>query len=135
MNLNIVWGAADPIQTLSFSLKNAEDGNIQKEQLNAIVRTAKSTGNIQLTYPGTHGHVLTLTPPENPTMLWATLCTGARRVKPDHGGTGSNAFTLPLALASTCTGSWTGYWTWDYATGKWFWTWVWVVSCTGWAVS
>jgi hypothetical protein len=128
LDLNIVWGAADPLQTLSFSLRNAEDGNIQREQLDATARLANSTGNIQLTYPGTQGHVLTLTPPGNPTMLWNTLCTGERRVKPDRGGTGSNDFTLPLATAISCSGGWTGYWTWNYATRTWYWTWVWVCS-------
>jgi hypothetical protein len=135
LDLNIVWGAADPLQTLSFSLRNAEDGNIQREQLDATARLANSTGNVQLTYPGTQGHVLTLTGPGNPTMLWNTLCTGARRVRPDRGGTGSNAFTLPLATTSASGGYWTGYWTWNYATLTWYWTWVWVGNCCGWTSS
>jgi hypothetical protein len=136
LDLNIVWGAADPLQTLSFLLRNAEDGNIQREQLDATARLANSTGNVQLSYPGTQGHVLTLTGPSNPTMLWNTLCTGARRVRPERGGTGSNAFTLPLATTSSSSGYWSGYWTWNYATRTWYWTWVWnCYTCLGWQSS
>ena len=134
LDLNIVWGAAQPLQTLDFSLRNAEDGNIQREQLDATARLANSTGNVQLTYPGTKGHVLTLTPPGDPTMLWNTLCTGARRVRPDRGGPGSNDFTVPLATTTTGCGYWTGYWTFNYSTWSWFWTWVWV-GCSGWVTS
>jgi hypothetical protein len=136
LDLNIVWGAADPLQTLSFLLRNAEDGNIQREQLDATARLANSTGNVQLSYPGTQGHVLTLTGPGNPTMLWNTLCTGARRVRPDRGGTGSNDFTLALATTSSSTGYWSGYWTWYPATAVWVWTWVWhCTNCGSWNAS
>lgn len=136
LGLNVNWTGAAHIETLSYSARNTEDGNVKKENHNAIVRQANSTGVVKLLYPGTQGHVLTLNAPGNPTTLWYTQSTGTRLVKPTRGGTGSNAFTLTATLATTCSsGSWSGFWTWNSVTRTWFWTWVWTPSSCGWTVS
>ena len=123
--VDLTWSATGERQDVMGSDYFSQPGKSVTQSLNAGLRPATVSGSILV------GSDLIALSQTNVTMsLWDT--TNGRNT--DAVSTQATADSKHAAIArdtsSSCTGTWSGYWTWDPVKLQWFWTWVWQ-DCNG----
>jgi len=132
--VDVVWSPQDATKRIRIAAGTGVLGDDSLDRHRGRVRRMTGVGLVRISDPSRPGYEFSITAP-GLGAAWRT-----RDTSPDVAGPDGLFGSSPLVVAqgaTTCTGSWSGYWTWKWDGTKWVatWTWVWTSSGCGYVTS